>query len=123
MGDVPRSLYVRGSSCFRPYIYFAEIYRSKNFRLQIPHRIAPCIQDISLDIHPESNEKINDHRRPHRQEGDVNKIFTDSTGGDAHFFANGGANTEYMPFYKLFEAVHNANVNKFSENYRLFLST
>jgi hypothetical protein len=91
-------------------------------RLQISQWITPGIQNIPFDIHPESHEKINDQRRPHRQEGYVNKIFTDSTRSDAHFFANGGANTEYMPFYKLFEAVHSANVNKFSENYRLFLS-
>lgn len=61
-------------------------------------------------VHPESNEQINDDGRSHGEERNINKIFADGGGGNAHFFANGAANTKYLPLNKMFYAVHSANL-------------
>jgi hypothetical protein len=74
--------------------------------LKIPQRIPSCIKYVALNIHPECNKQVNDYRGSHGKKGDINKIFADSCGGNAHFFSNGGTNSEYMPFNKVLQAVH-----------------
>jgi len=82
--------------------------------LEITERITSGIQDIMLHIHPESQENINYHRRPHSEEGYVNEIFPDGKRGNPQHFTDPGANPENLPFDKIFEPVHISNlVNSF----------
>ena len=74
--------------------------------LQIPQRIPLCVKDIPFDIHPESHKEINDQWRTHGKERNIDKVFTDRCGGDAHLFADSGANPEYVPLNKMLEPVH-----------------
>jgi hypothetical protein len=88
------------------WFFFGEA--KKNVKhLQISKRITPCIKDVSLNIHPESDEQIDDYRRAHRQKGYIYKIFPDRRGGYSHFLTDGRANTKDMPFNKMLQAIHN----------------
>jgi hypothetical protein len=69
-------------------------------------------QDIPFYIHPESKDKINDQRRPHRKERDIDKPGPDPGGGNTHSFSNGCTYTKHLPFDKVFESVHIANIKK-----------
>jgi hypothetical protein len=62
-----------------------------------------------LDIHPESNKKIDYQGGPHGKERKINKIFTDGCGGNAHSLSNGCANSKHMPLDKVFQTVHTLN--------------
>jgi hypothetical protein len=73
---------------------------------EITQWIAPCVQDVSFNVHPKSDEKIDDDWRTHGKKRDVDEIFPDGRSSDAHSFTNGIANTEYMPFNKMFETLH-----------------
>jgi len=77
---------------------------------EITQRVTPCIQDISFNVEPKSYKKIDDNRRPHGKERNVDKVLSDGRCSDAHFFSNGIANTEHMPFYKMFETLHNVKI-------------
>jgi hypothetical protein len=63
-----------------------------------------------LHIHPECQENINDHRRPHGEEGNINKIFSDGECGNTQYFTYPGTNPENLPFDKIFEPVHISNL-------------
>ena len=78
--------------------------------LKISQRIPSRIQNIPFNIQPEGDEQINDERGAHGNEADVNEIFADGGGGDAHAFADGGAYAEDMPFYKLLKPIHELKV-------------
>ena len=74
--------------------------------LQITQRISSRIFDIIFDVHPESENQIKNNRRAKGEKRNVNKIAADFGGGNAHFFSNGCANTENMPFDKIFYFIH-----------------
>jgi hypothetical protein len=78
----------------------------------MPEWISPGIKNVPLYIHPECNKKIDNYRRPHSEKGYVDKIFTYCRCGNTHSFANYGANPKYMPFYKVPEPLHTANLNR-----------
>ena len=83
------------------------------FNLKIPQRIPPGIQNIPFDIHPESNEKVDDHRRTQRHEGHIDEVFTDGGRGNTHPLAYGRTHAEYVPLDKVFEPVHPAKLKTF----------
>jgi hypothetical protein len=74
--------------------------------LLIPQWISSSIKYISFDVHPKSNKKIDDYRRPHGKKRDINKIFSDSSGGYPHLISYGSTYSKYMPFNKMLKPVH-----------------
>ena len=76
-----------------------------NLELRTIQRVSSRIKNISPNIHPECNEKINNERRAHGEERDINEIFSNGAGGNAHLFTYGCANPEHMPFNKMFETI------------------
>jgi len=86
----------------------------------MPQWIPPRIKNISLDVHPKSNKKINNNRRAKCHERHVDKILTDGSSGNAHFFANGRTYTKYVPFNKMFKAIHTAKLNTISNKNKGF---
>jgi hypothetical protein len=58
------------------------------------------------DIHPERNKKVNNEWRTHCEERNINKVFTDCTGADAHFFAYPGAYAKNIPLNHSAQTVH-----------------
>ncbi len=84
--------------------------------LKVPQRVSPGIQNVSFNIHPKSNEKIYNDRRPHRDERNINKIFSDNRCSYSKAFTYCSANTEYMPFDKMLEIFHNANLHVINDS-------
>jgi hypothetical protein len=68
---------------------------------------------MPLNVHPKRYKKIYHHRRSHCKKGYVDKIFADSGCGDTHFLANCGTHAKHMPFNKISEPVHTANLHTF----------
>ena len=93
-----------GRSLFRKDFFVSKTYMSKT--LPVPQRVPLGRKDIILNIHPESDEKINDNGRAHGQKRDVDKVLPDGSGSHPHFVTNIGAHAEYMPFYELPESLH-----------------
>jgi len=58
------------------------------------------------DIHPEGNEKVNNERGSHCKKRNINKVFTDCTGSNAHFFAYPGAYAKNIPLNHSAQTVH-----------------
>jgi hypothetical protein len=99
-----------------PFLDIPGMHRSRIFqeckRSKIFQGVPAGRQDISFYIHPESEDKINDKRRPHRKKGDVDKPGPDPGSGNAHSFSNGCTNTKHLPFDKVLQSVHIANIKK-----------
>lgn len=72
------------------------------FDLVVPDRISSGILDVILDIHPEGNEQVKNDGRSQGQKGNIDKIFSDDRGSYAHLLTYCGANTENLPFNKIF---------------------
>lgn len=83
--------------------------------LEILHRIASAIQNIPFNIHPKSDEYVDNNGRPHGDERNVNKIFSDNRSGDPKAFSNCSTNAKYMPFDKMLEIFHTANLHAFND--------
>ena len=66
--------------------------------LLVTQRVALTEPDILPYVHPEGNKEIDDQRRTHGKKRYINKIFTDGACGNAHLFAQPGANAKYVPF-------------------------
>lgn len=79
---------------------------------EITQWIAPGVEDVSFNVHPKSDKKINDHRRSHGEERDIDEVFADGRGSDTHFFAYSAAHPKYMPFYKMFKTLHAVKIKK-----------
>ena len=65
--------------------------------------------DVSFDIHPESQDEIDNQRRTHGEKGNINKPGPDAGSGNAQSFAYGGTYAEYLPLNELLHPVHAAN--------------
>ena len=81
-------------------------------RLKIFQGISAGRKNIPFDIHPESQNKIDDQRRTHRKKRNIDKPGPDPGRGDTHLLPNGRAYPEYLPFYEILQSVHNANLKK-----------
>ena len=97
---------------------FQECKRSKIFQ-----GVPAGRQDISFYIHPESKDKINDKRRPHRKKGDVDKPGPDPGSGNAHSFTDSSTDTECMPFDELLHFIHNAKLKQKSTTSNSYVNT
>lgn len=82
-------------------------------RSEVSKGVPPRIQDIPLDIHPESHKEVNDHRGAKGHKGHIDKVLADGGCSDAHLFADGGTYPKHMPLNKMFEPVHAAKLNTF----------
>jgi hypothetical protein len=78
--------------------------------LQILKGIASGVQYICLYIHPKSDEKVEYDGRSHRHQRNIDKILADGSGSYPHFFTDIGAHTKKVPFNKMPEAIHAANL-------------
>jgi hypothetical protein len=74
--------------------------------LPVTQRIAFRRKNIIFDVHPKSKKEVYNYWRAHRNKRDVNKVLPDGRRCDTHFIAQPGANTEYVPFYEMFETLH-----------------
>jgi len=87
--------------------------------LQVIPRISPRRLYILSHISPESQYHIDNNRGTHRQQGCVDKILADAARCNAHAVANSGTNTKGIPFNKVFEFVHTANLKNLCQRERL----
>ena len=78
--------------------------------LQVTQWISSCRQYVILNIHPESNHQVKNNRWSHRQQRYIDEMLADSSGGDAHFISEIGADTKHVPLDKMFKPVHNAKL-------------
>jgi hypothetical protein len=67
----------------------------------VPQRIPLADPDIPAQIHPESGNKIEDNRRAHGEETDVDKILANGGSGHLHFLTDIGTHPKQIVFYKL----------------------
>ena len=77
----------------------------------IPDRIAAKRKDISFQVHPESQYKIEDQGGAHREERDVHKPGPNPAGRNAQTIADGRTDPEEVPFDKMPEPVHPSKLN------------
>jgi hypothetical protein len=52
--------------------------------------ITPPLHDVSFQIHPKSQKKVEDNGRSQRQTGYIDEIFPDGESRYAHFFTDPG---------------------------------
>ena len=53
------------------------VMTGRNYTSKVANRISPGAGDVIFNIHPKSNEEINDDGRTHCEKGNINKIFPD----------------------------------------------
>jgi len=75
--------------------------------LPVPQRISSAGQYIIFDIDPESEDHIDDNRRTHGEEGNIDKPHPDPGAGNTQFFTNGGTNTKCPQLKKFSDFLHN----------------
>ena len=85
--------------------------------LQVFQRIPPGRKNIPLDIHPERQDEINDQRRPHSEERDVDKPGPDTGSGYTHSLTDRCTHSENLPLDEVLESVHVANLKKIVKIY------
>jgi hypothetical protein len=79
-------------------------------RLEVTERVPSGLHDIVFYVHPKGKEHINDYRRSHCDERNVNEVLPDRQSGNAHEFTDPGADSENLPFDIAFEPVHIPNL-------------
>lgn len=87
---------------------------------EIFHRITAGRKNITLNIHPERQNKINDERRPHREKGNVNKPGSDPGSGNTHPVPDRCAYTKYLPFDEVLQSVHTTKLEKIDKTPYIF---
>jgi hypothetical protein len=75
-------------------------------------RISFSRHDISLDIHPEGEYKINDQRRAHGEERDINKPGSYPGCSNSQTVTDGRTYSEHLPFNESLYSVHGCNLKK-----------
>ena len=78
--------------------------------LQVTQWISSCRQYVIFNIHPESHHQVKNNWWAHRQQRNIDEMFADSSGGDAHFISEVGADTKHVPLDKMFKPVHIAKL-------------
>ena len=92
-----------------------------NPRLEVFQRVSAGRQDIPFDIHPEGEDKVDNKRRTHRQEGDINKPGPDTRSGDTHPVTDGRAYAKYLPFNEVLQSIHSANLKKINNTCSIYV--
>jgi len=87
---------------------------------QIFEWISTGRKDITLDIHPECKDEVDNKRRTHGEKGNINKPGTDTGSGDTHSFTNCCTHTENLPLDEVLESVHASNLKKINKTYPIF---
>jgi hypothetical protein len=62
--------------------------------------------NISFDVQPESENKINDQRGAHRKKGNINKPGAYPGGSNSQAISDRGANPEGLPFNEFLKPAH-----------------
>jgi hypothetical protein len=81
--------------------------------LKVTQWITSGLDNIMLNIHPESEEYINDHGGSHGDEGDIDKILPDGSGGNAQDFSDAGTNPKNLPLNKILDPSHGVKLALF----------
>lgn len=76
-------------------------------KLPVFDRVSLTRQYIVLDIDPECEDHIQDDRRAHGKEGDIDKPHPYTGRGNTQFFANGCTNAKGTHFEELSDLLHN----------------
>ena len=84
--------------------------------LKVFDRIPARRQNIAFDIHPESQDKIDDQWRAHSEKRDVNKPGPDTGSGYAHSLSDRRTHSENLPLDEVLESVHVANLKKIRQD-------
>ena len=87
------------------------------FGLQPFQRIPSAQEYVPLHIHPERQDEINDQRRPHSEERDVDKPGPDTGSGYTHSLTDRCTHSENLPLDEVLESVHVANLKKIVKIY------
>src|SRR5687767_6559448 len=74
--------------------------------LLIFQRVTAQGQDVPFNIHPKSQNEINNKRRTHSKKGYVDKPGTNTGCSNAQPLSNSGTYAKSLPFYKVPEPVH-----------------
>ena len=77
--------------------------------------IAARSHHVFPDIPEKSQDHVNDDRGAHGEHRCIHKILPDLAGSDPQAVANGRTNTKGVPFDKVFESVHRANIEKIKQ--------
>jgi hypothetical protein len=75
--------------------------------------IAPCSEYIPFYVHPESQDHIYDDGRTHCKKRNINKPHPDAGSSYTHFFTDSRTNAKSLPFDKILELIHIANLEIF----------
>jgi hypothetical protein len=78
--------------------------------LQVFERVPAGGKDVALDIHPKGKDEINDERRAHSEEGDVNEPGTDTGGGYAHPFTDRCTHSKNLPLDEMLKLFHRSKL-------------
>jgi hypothetical protein len=97
--------------------------RSSKISSKIFDRIPARRENIPFDIHPESQDEINDQRRAHGEKGNINKPGTDPRRGDAHSVTDGRTYPKDLPFNEVLQSIHNANLKKINKPTAIYVIT
>ena len=85
--------------------------------LKISQGVAPCIQNVPFNIHPESNKQVYNYRGAHCDKRYVDKILPDNSRSNSQSLTYCCANTEYMPFDKMLEVIHKGNLQVINDSF------
>ena len=85
--------------------------------LQIFQRVSPGRQDISLYIHPKRKDEVNNKRRAHGKEGNIDEPGADSGSGYTHSLTDCRTHPKYLPLDEVLESVHTANLEIFPKTH------
>jgi hypothetical protein len=73
---------------------------------QVSEGIPAGRKDVTLDIHPKGEDEIDDERRTHSEEGDVNEPGPDTGSGYTHPLAYCRTHSKNLPFDEVFKLFH-----------------
>jgi hypothetical protein len=79
-------------------------------QLQVFKWVPACGKDIPLDIHPKGQDEINDERRAHGEERDVNEPGPDTGSGYTHSLTDRRTHSKNLPLDEVFKLFHKAKL-------------
>jgi hypothetical protein len=84
-------------------------------RSEILQRVSSGRKNISFDIHPKSQDKIDNQRGTHREKRDVDEPGPDTGSGYAHPLTDRRTHSEYLPLDEVLQSVHASKIKKFNK--------
>jgi hypothetical protein len=87
------------------------------YYLQIFQRITPGRQNISFDVHPKGEDKIDDQGGTHGEKGDIDEPGPDAGSGYTHSITDRSAHSENLPLDEVLESVHTSNLKKIANTF------